>query len=58
MIKRYSKELGMTTILITHDLGVVAGMCDEVAVMYAGRIVEYGTTDQVFYIQNMSIQKD
>ncbi len=49
LIKDIQKKLGMTTILITHDLGVVAGMCDEVAVMYAGRIVEYGTTDQVFY---------
>ena len=36
-------------IMITHDLGVVASMCDKIAVMYAGRIVEYGTTDDIFY---------
>ena len=39
----------MCIIMITHDLGVVAGMCDEIAVMYAGHIVEYGTTDEIFY---------
>lgn len=43
------KKLGMAIILITHDLGVVAGSCDRIAVMYAGRIVETGTTDEVFY---------
>ena len=35
--------------MITHDLGVVASMCDKIAVMYAGRIIEYGTTDDIFY---------
>ena len=35
--------------MITHDLGVVASMCDKIAVMYAGRIVEYGETDDIFY---------
>ena len=43
------KKLGMAIIMITHDLGVVASMCDRIAVMYAGRIVEYGTTDEIFY---------
>ena len=42
-------KLGMAIILITHDLGVVAGMCDRIAVMYGGKVVEYGTTDEVFY---------
>ena len=42
-------KLGMVIIMITHDLGVVASMCDHIAVMYAGRIVEYGTTDDIFY---------
>ena len=42
-------KLGMSIIMITHDLGVVASMCDRIAVMYAGRIVEYGTTDDIFY---------
>ena len=41
-------KLGMAIIMITHDLGVVASMCDRIAVMYAGRIVEYGTTDDIF----------
>ena len=42
-------KLGMAIIMITHDLGVVASMCERIAVMYAGRIVEYGTTDDIFY---------
>lgn len=49
LIQDLQIKLGMTTILITHDLGVVAGMCDEVIVMYAGKIVEHGTTEQIFY---------
>lgn len=43
------EKLGMAIIMITHDLGIVANMCEKIAVMYAGRIVEYGTTDEIFY---------
>jgi oligopeptide/dipeptide ABC transporter ATP-binding protein len=43
------RDTGMAIILITHDLGVVARMADEVAVMYAGQIVERGTVDDIFY---------
>ena len=43
------KKLGMSIIMITHDLGVVASMCEKIAVMYAGKIVEYGTADEIFY---------
>ena len=43
------KEMGMAIIMITHDLGVVAQMCDEVIVMYAGSICEQGTADEIFY---------
>ena len=43
------QKLGMSIIMITHDLGVVASMCEKIAVMYAGKIVEYGTTDEIFY---------
>ena len=43
------QETGAGVIMITHDLGVVAGMADRVAVMYAGRIVETGTVDEIFY---------
>ena len=42
-------KLGMSITMITHDLGVVAQMCEKIAVMYAGHIVEYGTTDEIFY---------
>ncbi|MFO0335600.1 MAG: ABC transporter ATP-binding protein [Pseudomonadota bacterium] len=42
------RELGTALVLITHDLGVVAGLCDRVAVMYAGRVVERATTDRLF----------
>ena len=43
------EELGMAIIMITHDLGVVAQICDEVVVMYAGSICEQGTADEIFY---------
>ena len=49
LLDRLRKELSMGLILITHDLGVVAQMCEKIAVMYAGHIVEYGTTDEIFY---------
>ncbi|HNW85941.1 MAG TPA: ABC transporter ATP-binding protein [Candidatus Limiplasma sp.] len=43
------KKLGMAIIMITHDLGVIANMCDEVIVMYAGRVCERGTAPEIFY---------
>lgn len=49
LIKEISQKLQMATILITHDLGVVANMADRVVVMYAGKIVEEGTVDDIFY---------
>ena len=48
LIKALSSELGTAVILITHDLGVVAGLCNRVCVMYAGRIVEQATVDEMF----------
>ena len=49
LINRLKAERHMTCIFITHDLGVVANMADRVAVMYAGKIVEYGTEEEIFY---------
>lgn len=49
LMKDLQKQLGMAIILITHDLGVVAEMCDEIIVMYAGQISERGTSDDIFY---------
>ncbi|MGL4524249.1 MAG: ABC transporter ATP-binding protein [Spirochaetia bacterium] len=49
LIQGLSQELDMSVIMITHDLGVVAGMADQVVVMYAGRTVEQGNADQIFY---------
>ena len=43
------KKMGMAIIMITHDLGVIADMCDEIIVMYAGRVCERGTVDEIFY---------
>ena len=45
-------KLGMSIILITHDLGVVADMCQHIIVMYAGMVVENGTVDEIFYEPN------
>jgi len=48
MISQLRDELGTSMILITHDMGVVAQTCDDVAVMYAGEIIEHGTKEQIF----------
>ena len=49
LINRLKKARNMSVIFITHDLGVVANMADRVAVMYAGKIVEYGTVEDIFF---------
>lgn len=49
LMQELQKKLGMAIIMITHDLGVIADMCDEIIVMYAGRICERGTADEIFY---------
>ena len=49
LMMKLKEKLGMAIIMITHDLGVVASMCEKIAVMYAGKIIEYGTTDDIFY---------
>lgn len=49
LMMELKNKLGMSIIMITHDLGIVASMCEKIAVMYGGRIVEYGTTDEIFY---------
>ena len=49
LMKQLQRQYGMSMIMITHDLGIVAEVCDEVAVMYAGRIVEMGTLEDIFH---------
>jgi len=49
LIKKLQQEINTAVIFITHDLGVIAGVADEVAVMYGGKIVERGSTDDIFY---------
>ncbi|MBQ8953744.1 MAG: ABC transporter ATP-binding protein [Clostridia bacterium] len=49
LINKLKRERNLSVIFITHDLGVVANMADDIAVMYAGKIVEYGTADDIFY---------
>ena len=49
LMQKLQKEMGMAIIMITHDLGVVAQMCDEIVVMYAGAYCERGTADEIFY---------
>ena len=49
LINELKEKLRMAVILITHDLGIVSSMCDRIAVMYAGKVVECGTADDIFY---------
>ena len=49
LIGSLQKELDMAVILVTHDLGVVASLCDRISIMYGGNIMEEGTTDEIFY---------
>lgn len=49
LMQKIQKEFGMAIIIVTHNLGVIATMCDEVVVMYAGKICEKGTIDDIFY---------
>ena len=49
LMKDLQKRLGMSIILVSHDLGVIASMCDEIIVMYGGRVCERGTADDIFY---------
>jgi peptide/nickel transport system ATP-binding protein len=48
LLKKLQKELDLTLILVTHDLGVVAEMCDDVLVMYGGKVAEYGSSDTIY----------
>ena len=49
LMQSLQKKLGMAIIMVTHDLGVIASMCDEIIVMYGGRVCERGTADDIFY---------
>jgi peptide/nickel transport system ATP-binding protein len=48
LLKSFQKEFGLAVVLVTHDLGVVAEVCDSVVVMYGGKVAEYGSSDQVY----------
>jgi glutathione transport system ATP-binding protein len=52
-LRAAQRETGAAVVMITHDLGIVAGLADDVLVMYAGRPVEYGTADDIFYRPTM-----
>ena len=49
LMQELQKKLGMAIIMVTHDLGVIASMCDEIMVMYGGRVCERGVADDIFY---------
>ena len=49
LMQDLQKKFGMAIIMVTHDLGVIASMCDEILVMYGGRVCERGTADDIFY---------
>ena len=48
MMKKLREKYGMSMLMITHDLGIVADICDEVSIIYAGQVVEHGTLDDVY----------
>ena len=58
LLREIQKKLGTATVFVTHDLGVVARIADRVAVMYAGKIVEIGTVDEIFYDPVIRIRGD
>jgi len=49
LLKELQRDFGTAIVMITHDLGVVAGLCEKVMVMYGGRVMEYGKSDDLFY---------
>ena len=57
LMQDLQKKLGMAILMITHDLGVIAGMCDEVIIMYAGGVCERGTADKIFYHPQLEYTK-
>lgn len=58
LIRHLQKEEELSVILVTHDFGIVAGMCQSIKVMYDGQIVEEGTTDEIFYSPQHPYTKD
>ena len=52
LMQDLQKKLGMAIIMVTHDLGVIASMCDEILVMYGGRVCERGTADDIFWCRS------
>ena len=57
LMQSLQKKLGMAIIMVTHDLGVIADMCDEIIVMYGGRVCERGTAEDIFYRQHHEYTK-
>ena len=57
LMQELQKKLGMAIIMVTHDLGVIASMCDEIIVMYGGRVCERGTADDIFYFPSHEYTK-
>lgn len=57
LLKDLQQKFGMAIILISHDLGVIANLCDDVAVMYAGQVVEYGSVEEIFTMRIIRIRK-
>ncbi len=58
LLKKLKKDRGMSVVLISHDMGVMANMCDRIAVMYGGVLVEEGTVDEIFYQPKHPYTKD
>ena len=58
LLKQLKKDRGMSVVLISHDMGVMANMCDRIAVMYGGVLVEEGTVDEIFYHPKHPYTKD
>ena len=57
LLREAQREFGLTIMLVSHNLGLIADLCDEVAVMYAGEIIEHASVNEIFLMRNTPIRR-